>query len=199
MKLLPIIKNAGYRRKYGGSCMVDYLLGSKSLYTRCPDLWKTPHYPFHAAKNGTSLFCDFLEGLDYEVTIAHNGKEAFDLIRNGGYRIVVSDWEMPEMSGLELCRRIRSRGFGGYIYIILLTSHSGTANLIQGLNAGADDFVSKPFQPASNRTGIRSSSITRSRFELRRRISLPLSQTTMSSVAPRSTKPAMASSRKTSV
>jgi putative two-component system response regulator len=98
---------------------------------------------------------NFLTGLDYEVTVARDGREAFRLIRNGGYRIVISDWEMPEMSGLELCRRIRSRGFGAYIYIILLTSHSGTTNLIQGLNAGADDFVTKPFQPGEFRVRLR--------------------------------------------
>ena len=59
------INNAGYRRKYGGACLVDYLLDNKSLYANCPDLWKTPHYPFHAAKNGASLFCEFLQGLDF--------------------------------------------------------------------------------------------------------------------------------------
>lgn len=59
------IRNAGYRRMYGGWCLVDYLLEKQALYNRCPDLWKTPHYPFHAAKNGTSLFCEFLEGLEF--------------------------------------------------------------------------------------------------------------------------------------
>ena len=97
----------------------------------------------------------FLEELGYEVAIAHNGRDALELVRTGAYRIVVSDWEMPEMSGLELCRRIRSRSFGGYIYFILLTSHSGIGNLIQGLNAGADDFIAKPFQPDELRVRIR--------------------------------------------
>ena len=83
----------------------------------------------------------------YEVTTASNGREAFDLVRTGEFRLVVSDWEMPEMNGVELCRQIRSRQWSGYIYMILLTSHSGVHNVVQGLEAGADDFLTKPFQP----------------------------------------------------
>jgi len=56
---------AGYRRMYGGACLVDYLLDYKAHYHQCPDLWKTPHYPFHAAKNGASLFFEFLDGLGF--------------------------------------------------------------------------------------------------------------------------------------
>ena len=88
-----------------------------------------------------------LDTLGYEVTIASDGREAFELIRTGLYRLVVSDWEMPHMSGLELCRRIRRRRWAGYIYIILLTAFDGLDNLVQGLEAGADDFLTKPFQP----------------------------------------------------
>ena len=95
-----------------------------------------------------------LEANGYEVLSADNGREAMQILLAGSCRMVVSDWEMPEMSGLELCRRIRSRSFGGYIYFILLTSHSGIGNLIQGLNAGADDFIAKPFQPDELRVRI---------------------------------------------
>lgn len=98
---------------------------------------------------------NFLGGLGYEVTTAGDGREAFELARTGEYRIIVSDWEMPEMSGLELCRRIRSRRFGAYIYVILLTSHSRLGNLVQGLGAGADDFIAKPFQPEELRVRLR--------------------------------------------
>ena len=48
----------------------------------------------------------------YDVTVAHNGREAFELLRSGEIRMVVSDWCMPEMTGLELCRRIRQRRSG---------------------------------------------------------------------------------------
>lgn len=83
----------------------------------------------------------------YEVTVADNGRKALELIRSGLYRLVVSDWEMPEMSGIELCRHVRQRYSSGYVYVILLTARQGTQNIVDGLNAGADDFITKPFQP----------------------------------------------------
>jgi len=87
-----------------------------------------------------------LSAFGYECDIAQSGDEAFRRIRSGDYRLVISDWEMPGMSGLELCRNIRER-IGRYVYIILLTSHSGTQHVVTGLSAGADDFLSKPFEP----------------------------------------------------
>jgi len=86
-----------------------------------------------------------LQQFGYEVTTAANGREAFELIRTGRYRLVVSDWEMPEMSGVEFCRQIRQRKWSGYIYVILVTSYGGVDNIVEGLDAGADDFLTKPF------------------------------------------------------
>eukprot|EP00913_Durusdinium_trenchii_P023358 g21936.t1 len=83
----------------------------------------------------------------YEVQRATNGLKALEMLRSGDFRLVVSDWEMPEMNGLELCRKIREKHHAGYTYVILVTSHEGSENVIQGLDAGADDFISKPFQP----------------------------------------------------
>ena len=91
----------------------------------------------------------------YEVTTADNGRDAFELIRTGRFRLVVSDWEMPEMNGIELCRQIRRRQWSGYIYVILVTSYDGVENVVEGLNAGADDFLTKPFQPAELRVRLR--------------------------------------------
>ena len=91
----------------------------------------------------------------YEVTTACNGREALDLIRSGQFRLIVSDWEMPEMSGIELCKEIRTRSSTGYIYVILLTSYSGTQNVVEALSAGADDFLSKPFNPEELRVRLR--------------------------------------------
>lgn len=88
-----------------------------------------------------------LKEFGYDVKIASNGREAFQQVRTGRYRLVVSDWEMPEMTGVDLCRQIRSRRASGYVYVILLTARSGTQNVVEGLSAGADDFISKPFQP----------------------------------------------------
>jgi len=83
----------------------------------------------------------------YEVTVAHDGREALDLVRSGQFRLVVSDWEMPKLTGVELCQEIRRRSASGYVYVILLTSRHGTQSVVDGMNSGADDFVNKPFQP----------------------------------------------------
>jgi putative two-component system response regulator len=93
------------------------------------------------------ILAEHLTQFGYDVASATNGREAFDLIRSGRFRIVISDWQMPEMDGLELCREVRKRGAYGYVYFILLTSASGVDNLVAGFQAGADDFLTKPFQP----------------------------------------------------
>jgi putative two-component system response regulator len=89
----------------------------------------------------------FLTELGYEVATSTNGREAFELIQAGDYRIVISDWEMPDVNGLELCQSVRRRRFGSYVYFILLTCRTAQEDLVLGLNAGADDFIRKPFEP----------------------------------------------------
>jgi len=91
----------------------------------------------------------------YQVTVARDGREGLELVRSGQFRLVVSDWEMPKMTGVELCQEIRRRSASGYIYVILLTSRHGTRSVVDGMNAGADDFVSKPFQPQELAVRIR--------------------------------------------
>jgi putative two-component system response regulator len=96
-----------------------------------------------------SIAADLLEHalveFGWQVTRASNGLDALDCLRDGGFRLMVSDWEMPQLTGIELCRRVRESYVGQYIYIILLTSRSGRENVIEGLSAGADEFISKPF------------------------------------------------------
>jgi putative two-component system response regulator len=86
-----------------------------------------------------------LERAGYEVTAAVDGRQALEIIRQGGIRLVVSDWEMPEMTGVELCRAIRADHLSSYVYMILLTGHDTPEERIIGLRAGADEFVGKPF------------------------------------------------------
>ena len=90
----------------------------------------------------------------YEVSVACDGIDALRQIRTGKFQLVISDWEMPGMNGLELCRRVRQRRWSSYIYFILLTSHSGVDNVVQGLDAGADDFLTKPFYPQELRVRL---------------------------------------------
>jgi cyclic di-GMP phosphodiesterase len=81
------------------------------------------------------------------VDTAADGEEALEWMRKGLHRLVISDWEMPGMNGLELCRKVRASATN-YVYFILVTSHNTTADIVTGLSAGADDFITKPFNPA---------------------------------------------------
>lgn len=83
----------------------------------------------------------------HEVLTAGNGRQAMEILRESTCSVVISDWEMPEMNGLDLCRAIRSDDFGRYIFVILLTVREGRANMVQGLAAGADEFMPKPVEP----------------------------------------------------
>ncbi|MBI4658914.1 MAG: response regulator [Verrucomicrobia bacterium] len=80
---------------------------------------------------------------DFVVTL--NGRQAWDAFRKDYFPVVISDWIMPEMDGLELSRAIRSMLRTNYTYIIILTSMSGKANYLEAMEAGADDFINKPF------------------------------------------------------
>ena len=86
-----------------------------------------------------------LEGEGHDVETARNGREALAAVADGEHQLIISDWEMPEMNGLDLCRAIRSRDLGHYVYFVLLTGRDGSASLVEGLAAGADDFITKPF------------------------------------------------------
>jgi diguanylate cyclase (GGDEF)-like protein len=82
----------------------------------------------------------------YDVTVACDGAEALQILeREDAPALVILDWMMPGISGLEVCRRIRARGSEPYIYILLLTSKSQKEDLIEGMDAGADDYITKPF------------------------------------------------------
>src|SRR5512136_2549811 len=76
-----------------------------------------------------------LKTAGYRVVTAENGRQALELFRTGYYPIVLTDWVMPEMDGLELCRAIRSDDSGRYTYIILLTSQNSKNDIISGLEA----------------------------------------------------------------
>lgn len=96
-----------------------------------------------------------LEYYGYEVRCAKDGLEGLEHIRSGEYSIVISDWDMPGLSGDELCRRVRERQGSGYTFFILLTSHGDMQHLVEGLKAGADDFLVKPFKPEELQVRLR--------------------------------------------
>lgn len=93
------------------------------------------------------LLQDVLEQLGHKVERAANGAEALERLRKADIHLVITDWEMPAMNGLELCRAVREEDFDGYVFIIMLTSRDGGQQKIEGLHAGADSFLTKPLNP----------------------------------------------------
>ncbi len=89
-----------------------------------------------------------LQKAGYQVKSTENGREAFDVLKKHFYPIVITDWMMPEMNGPELCKAIRAHEFPGYVFIVLLTSLDSKDDIITGLQAGADDYLTKPFNQA---------------------------------------------------
>ena len=84
----------------------------------------------------------------YQVTTAQNGQEALALLGQKTFSVVLTDWEMPELDGPTLCRAIRRGDFNSYVYTILLTARTGRDQLLEGLDAGADDYLTKPVDEA---------------------------------------------------
>ena len=84
---------------------------------------------------------------DYRVLMAENGREAWESIRKNGVDIVVSDIMIPEMDGIELCRHIKNDTATSHIIVVLLTAQISMENEITSYELGADDYVSKPFEP----------------------------------------------------
>jgi diguanylate cyclase (GGDEF)-like protein len=85
-----------------------------------------------------------LKKAGYEVDTVTNGALALERLRARFYPMVLTDWEMPEMDGIALCRAIRSTALEGYVYTILLTARDSKENIVAGLEAGADDYLTKP-------------------------------------------------------
>ena len=92
------------------------------------------------------LLSSALTALGHTVREATNGREAWYAWLTGEYPLVISDWLMPDLDGLEFCRRIRAEPRADYSYIILLTACSGKTNYLEAMTAGADDFITKPFE-----------------------------------------------------
>lgn len=91
----------------------------------------------------------------YDVTEAENGAVAWELFKKYEFPIVVTDWIMPELDGLELLRKIRAEIRDRYVYVILLTAKIEKEDLVSAMEAGADDFLVKPFAPDELRVRIR--------------------------------------------
>ncbi len=96
-----------------------------------------------------------LQKWGHNVTSCGNGEEAWETYQSGDYRIIISDWMMPGLDGPELCGRIRSSPRSEYCYFILLTSRIDKKDYLGGMEAGADDYLTKPFDPDEVRARLR--------------------------------------------
>ncbi|HEY0801438.1 MAG TPA: response regulator [Steroidobacteraceae bacterium] len=84
-----------------------------------------------------------LKGFHYDIQVAASGEQALQVIEESQCRIVLTDWQMPDMDGLTLCRHVRNSHDDGYVYILMLTVRNAKEDILTGLAAGADDYIVK--------------------------------------------------------
>ena len=101
------------------------------------------------------LLQGYLQKWGHEVVSATNGAEAWRLFEQQEFPLVISDWMMPELDGVDLIRRIRASARPAHVYVILLTGRSQKEDMVEGMEAGADDFVTKPFDRDELRVRLR--------------------------------------------
>jgi len=103
----------------------------------------------------TAIVRRTLERRGFEVIVAHDGAEAWEILqRDAGIALTILDWMMPGIDGPELCRRIRQDASRAHMYVLLLTGRDSPADLVAGLDAGADDYLIKPFDPKEFRARV---------------------------------------------
>jgi len=89
-----------------------------------------------------------LQRWNLDVLVAHDGAEAWSVMQSDpSIALVILDWSMPGLDGLEICRRIRADAAREHLHVLLLTAREEPADIVSGLDAGADDYLSKPFDP----------------------------------------------------
>src|SRR5437773_9016484 len=115
------------------------------------------------------LLSKWLESDGYQVLRAADGRTAMEIIETERPRLLVTDWEMPNVNGLELCRWVRSQNFGHYLYTVILTVRTESEDMLKGIDAGADDFLKKPIDRNELVARIRAGSRV---MELEQRLSL---------------------------
>lgn len=105
------------------------------------------------------FFRRLLEGIlapNYEIVLAPDGTEAWSALqRADAPRLAVLDWVMPGMSGPQVCRKVRQSPALSSMYLMILTAKNSSPDVVSGLRAGADDYVTKPFEPEELRARVK--------------------------------------------
>ncbi len=101
-----------------------------------------------------SILKNMLVEMGNTVIEAEDGERAWKILESKKLKMVISDWMMPGMNGLDLCKKIRSEPFKEYVYVIMLTAKDGRADLVEVFRAGADDYIPKPFDPEELRARV---------------------------------------------
>jgi two-component system, cell cycle response regulator len=103
-----------------------------------------------------SMLENMLTNWGYEVVMARDGNEALSLLKGkDAPRLALLDWMMPGLDGVEVCRRVRMAGLEPYVYMVLLTARSDSEDLLEAMDAGADDYLTKPFHALELRARLR--------------------------------------------
>ena len=137
------INSAGHRYKFGGACLVNYLLKNEYTYTSCNDLWRTSHYPFHSCKQGALLFCDFLEDLGFGDEV---GAVCFD---TGARRETGLDYDgySIDLSSNPVCNDFEN--------VRQIIRHRQAAHYMGNTNIGAGIYQGRMLLDESKRPGTR--------------------------------------------
>lgn len=102
------------------------------------------------------IVSEMASNLGFETVCAESAVEGLEILEQSDISLVLCDWEMPEMDGPTMVKTIRKKNYDRYVYHILVTGRNETKDLIEGLNAGADDFICKPVNPDELRVRLRS-------------------------------------------
>ena len=103
-----------------------------------------------------TLLLSGLTRLDYRVEVAEDGDQAWSVLEQpNAPEIAILDWMMPGMTGVDICHKLRARKDAAYVYVILLTGMDTLDHLVKGMEAGADDYMTKPFKPAELNARLR--------------------------------------------
>ena len=103
-----------------------------------------------------SMLGNMLGRWGYQAVTARDGEEAWKILESeDSPRLAILDWMMPGLDGVEICRRVRAAGHEPYVYIVLLTARTESRDLVEGMDAGADDYLTKPFRNHELRVRLR--------------------------------------------